>query len=203
MKSWKTTIFGLLAAIGGGIVAAHNLKPDLLAELPKCVPGLGYILSFVATAGIGLAARDNDKTSEDVGANKPAPGQLGSGAASLFLIAGLAGLMIGCQATPARIAYTGVAGPAITVDTAMTAWGGYVAQFHPAPEVEQKVKAAFERYQAAELLAIDAAQMYAEMASSSATNSAGSRVRAELASQTAANALADLVGLLRNLGVKL
>jgi hypothetical protein len=97
-----------------------------------------------------------------------------------------------------------VAAPAVAVDTAMTAWGDYVAQYHPSAIAEMKVKAAFDKYQACELLAIDAAQAYSTLVSGGATNGLGeSQLNSLLSSQTAANALADLVNLLRNIGVKI
>ncbi len=119
------------------------------------------------------------------------------------LALGLAGLVAGCGSTPSRVAYNTVDTPAIAVDSAMRAWGDYVAKYHPPAATELKVKAAFERYQRAELLAIDAAQAYAEVSANTSTNSLAARLQAEATSQTAANALADLVNLLQNLGVKL
>jgi hypothetical protein len=58
MKSWKTTLCGALAALGTYLVTLPD--PAWLATVGKLLIGLG-------TAGVGLFARDNDKTSEDVG----------------------------------------------------------------------------------------------------------------------------------------
>ena len=54
MNSWKTTLFGLIAIIGGGIVAAYELKPAMLASFPDWLPGLGFLLSTIGTGGIGM-----------------------------------------------------------------------------------------------------------------------------------------------------
>jgi hypothetical protein len=95
MTSWKTTLFGLMAAIGGGILGAYTLKPDMLAGFPHWLPGLGVLLSTIGTACLGLSARDNNKSSEDVGA-KPAAKSPGA-ILSILLAAGLAGgLVAGC-----------------------------------------------------------------------------------------------------------
>lgn len=59
MKSWKTTVCGAVAALGTYLATI----PD-----PAWLGTLGKVLVAVATAGIGLFARDNDKTSEDVNA---------------------------------------------------------------------------------------------------------------------------------------
>ena len=59
MKSWKTSLGGILAAIG--ISLRENPKTAPYAAL---VEGIGIAL-------IGLSARDNKVTSEQVGAAKP------------------------------------------------------------------------------------------------------------------------------------
>lgn len=209
MKSWKTTLFGLMAGIGGGITGAYLVKPDLLAHFPAWLPGLGVLLTSIGTTCLGLAARDNNVTSEQAGAAPSQPGPSRSaGTVAALLLAGALLLPLslgfsGCQATPARVAYNTASAPALTVDAAMRAWGDYVAQFHPPARTELAVKAAFENYQHAELLAIDAAQAYAELSASGSTNRLGARLQAETTSQTAAHALTDLVNLLQFLGVKL
>lgn len=195
MTSWKTTLFGLLAGIGAAVAMVDGIPHWLLVS--------AKVAAAAGVAGLGLAARDNDKSSEDVGANKPTAVPIRGIALSLFLALGLAGVMVGCSGTPARIAYNTVAAPAITVDQAMTAWGDYVAQFHPSVATELKVKAAFETYQKAELVAIDAAQAYAALSSSGSTNTVMEKLQSDLTSQAAATALADLVNLLQSIGVKL
>lgn len=63
MKSWKTTsagilmIAGALTDIGFAIVNKDISKPEVMASITAIVGGVGLIL-----------ARDNDKSSEDVGA---------------------------------------------------------------------------------------------------------------------------------------
>ena len=64
--SWKTTLFGLLAAIGGAVLAGISAGVIDASELPKWVKGVAGMLSVIGSAGVGLFARDNDKTSEDV-----------------------------------------------------------------------------------------------------------------------------------------
>jgi len=66
MKSWKTTLAGIaaiVAAVGTAVSAQFDNDP---ATVPDWTMGIGMI-----TAGVGLVlARDNDKTSEQVGAGK-------------------------------------------------------------------------------------------------------------------------------------
>jgi len=58
MKSWKTTLAGAIAALG---VYFHSI-PDMQF--------LGDILAGAGAFLTGLFARDNDKTSEQIGVTK-------------------------------------------------------------------------------------------------------------------------------------
>ena len=59
MKSWKTTLCGAIAAAAGGVAAA-NLDP--------LVTKIATVVASLASGLVGLFARDNDKSSEDVNA---------------------------------------------------------------------------------------------------------------------------------------
>lgn len=59
MKSWKTTIFGLIGAVGGVVATIKE---------PSWVGLVGQLMVAIGAGGIGISARDNDKTSEDVNA---------------------------------------------------------------------------------------------------------------------------------------
>ena len=63
-KSWKTTVAGIAAIIAAiSTAVAAQLDDD-----PNTVPNWGLVIPAIA-AGAGLvAARDNDKSSEQVGA---------------------------------------------------------------------------------------------------------------------------------------
>lgn len=62
--SWKTTVGGTAAAIGAALTAAH-----LFGGVPQVVGALGASLTALSVAWMGFVARDNDRTSEDVGAS--------------------------------------------------------------------------------------------------------------------------------------
>jgi len=64
MKSWKTTILGIVTGIG---LVANELQSLLDAD-PATEFSLAGIVAGLAAMGIGWFARDNDKRSEDVGA---------------------------------------------------------------------------------------------------------------------------------------
>ena len=63
MKSWKTTTAG----IGAILVAVGSALSSMFDNDPATVADWGAVVAAVI-AGIGLlAARDNDKSSQDVG----------------------------------------------------------------------------------------------------------------------------------------
>lgn len=59
MTSWKTTLCGALAALGTFLTTVK--EPTWLATVGTVLVGLG-------SAGLGLFARDNNRTSEEVNA---------------------------------------------------------------------------------------------------------------------------------------
>lgn len=61
-SSWKTTVAGLLATVGTGMSASND----------STTHGIGVVLTGVSLLLMGLSARDNDKTSEEVGAKAAA-----------------------------------------------------------------------------------------------------------------------------------
>jgi hypothetical protein len=204
MKSWKTTLGGALGAAGTALMGAGSL--DWLPPSHKTViMEVGFFAGILGVLFVGLFARDNDRTSEDVGAGQPpnpTPPRPGGALIISLCLAGLFGwgLFAGCQVSPTRAAYTAEATAQVSVETAMRAWNDYVGQFHPSLDQERQVKAAYERYRAAMVAMIDASELYA---SATSTNAPAAALSAELARQNAANRLTDLVNLLRQFGVKL
>jgi uncharacterized membrane protein len=67
MKSWKTTVLGvcaILIAVAGALVAVLDGDPTTTVNVESVVAAV-----VAGLTGIGLiAARDNDKSSEDVDA---------------------------------------------------------------------------------------------------------------------------------------
>lgn len=73
MKSWKTTVLGVVSALLAVLVGFGILTPEDSATANDAVVALieqigGIILTV--TALLGLFSRDNDKTSEQVGAKE-------------------------------------------------------------------------------------------------------------------------------------
>jgi hypothetical protein len=59
MKSWKTTVCGIIAAAAAGVASA---------DMDPIVTKIAGIIAAIATAALGYFARDNKVTSEDAGA---------------------------------------------------------------------------------------------------------------------------------------
>jgi hypothetical protein len=172
--------------IAGAALLAHGATKA--AAIVNSEDVIGVILTLA-----GLIASHNWHAVPDNGG-------AGTPKLSLLLALALPALMLtGCASAPTA-AYKAESATAVTVETAMTAWGDYVAAHHPPASEELAVKAAFERYQAAELLAIDATASYVSLAS---TNASASGSGLSVASAGAAQALSDLVSLLQSFGVKL
>lgn len=64
MKSWRTTILGVLA----GLAILITQATALLDDDPDTVFNLDAALAALATMGIGVVARDNAVSSEKAGA---------------------------------------------------------------------------------------------------------------------------------------
>lgn len=65
MNSWKTSVFGIAAALGAAMTAAF-----LFGGVPQVVGAIGAGLTALGTVGMGFSARDNSVTSEQAGAKK-------------------------------------------------------------------------------------------------------------------------------------
>jgi hypothetical protein len=106
--------------------------------------------------------------------------------------------LTGCQSTENAVARTSATAK-VTVDAAMHSWGDYVKQFHPPVAQEQQVKAAFLKYQQAQLALLDAVIAY-KTADTNGISGAQLTLNASVAAASAA--LADLTGLIASFGVK-
>lgn len=112
---------------------------------------------------------------------------------SLMLAVALPTTQIGC-ASAERTAYQTVGVTQITVDAAMTAWGGYVASGKASVFQEQTVKQAYQQYQLAAVSVIDAARVAGANANTPILNQAVAAASASLG---------NLVNLIKSFGVKL
>lgn len=61
-KSWRTTMFGVI----GGLVMLLGQVQTLLDDDPKTVPSYTEIMLAIGVMGIGVNARDENVTSEQV-----------------------------------------------------------------------------------------------------------------------------------------
>lgn len=113
----------------------------------------------------------------------------------------------GCAGGPNRVAYQAAATSRLTVQEAMglfNVWvGQQTAKGADTKPTELKVKAAFEKWKAAELAVLDAGKLNAIAAQTNATGQTGVAALFENAIANAAQYKADLFSLLTEIGVKL
>lgn len=179
MKDWKTTLAGLLTALG-----------VYCATVPE-LHGFGVLLNILGPILLGYHAQDS---------NDAPPAKPSGFTPRLMLFLLLGTLCLGftaCKTSQVAAAYKAENATVHTVDAAMTAWGDYVTQFHPGVAAELKVKAAFDRYQKVLLTTVDVSQIAALNAGTNAPTGL-TTVPTEL--QTA---IADLLATIQSFGVKL
>jgi hypothetical protein len=174
MKSWKTTLCGVVAIIGGTLV-------QFFPEYPLAAK-IGGALAAAAT-GIGLLfARDNNVTSEQVGAGNADSGRRGtppsdggddgrrgtppSDKLGMFLALGLAAAvaavgvvtLTGCNTPQQTKAFNSIYSVHRTTLAAYDAYlAGVVAGTVKTNDVP-KISKAFNTFQAATLVALDGVQ---------------------------------------------
>lgn len=121
------------------------------------------------------------------------------------ILCGLIPLVPSCS-TANTVAYKSVTTTQVTVEAAMTGWGDWIQdqaiKGTPVPmEQRAKVKAAYERYQAAAVLVTDAGMGYTR--ANGTTNAPTAQAALNVAIQVAGASLSDLVNLIRSFGIKL
>jgi uncharacterized membrane protein len=64
-KSWRTTLFGLIASVASLIVTV----PEVVDNNQKIVKVAAFVMAG-GFAGMGIVSRDNNKSDEQAGAGK-------------------------------------------------------------------------------------------------------------------------------------
>jgi hypothetical protein len=104
----------------------------------------------------------------------------------------------GCKSAP-QTAYVVGQTTTITVESAMGLWAAYVAQKHPSAATEQRVKTAYEQYQRADILLLQAGRaMLATQTPGTAALTNWQQAEAALAASAG-----QIYSLLTELGIKL
>jgi len=137
--SWKTSLFGLLAAIGAAVLAGLATGIIDANDLPKWVRGVAALMSVIGTAGTGFFARDNDVTSEQVAASKVDAAKITKGALIVVAFCLLAIFFAGC-AVNRQYATTTVTNPTNGLVTVTVARSSTLA-FGDAKNVIEKTRA--------------------------------------------------------------
>ena len=118
MKSWKTTLCGVLGIVGAAIT-------QFFPEYPLVFKVGGFMAAIGPALGL-LFARDNNVTSEQAGATAPRSG-ISTPLLALAAALGLSALMVGCAS------YKVVGTVTVTAERAMTSWATYYDAAHANP----------------------------------------------------------------------
>lgn len=121
---------------------------------------------------------------------------------SIGLAFGSGGCAIFKDTTPAKAAVNVSDVSKVTVEAALRAWDDYIVLHHPPLSQQRAVKEVWKDYQAAQVLILDVALLMKE------TENAGGatpeqQTQLSYAIAEASNALADLIKMLQEFGVKL
>src|SRR6266550_1621410 len=79
-------------------------------------------------------------------------------------------LLTSCATSPTPVTFNAESATVTLVDQAMTAWGAYVAHYHPPASQERIVQARFEQYQAAMTAVLDATRLAVTLTAAGSTN---------------------------------
>ena len=145
MKSWKTTIGGLLSGCG---LAFAQFFP----EHSK----FGMFAAAIGSVLLGLAARDNNVTSEQAGAGRPTqPGKITS---LLFTLGIVALIGYGCASGPQRVAFNTLYSVEQSTTSAVDVYDSLVISGAVPTNDVPRVSRAFNLWQKSFTVALDAVQ---------------------------------------------
>lgn len=171
---------------GGALLVAHSLASQ--ADTDEAIG------AAMALIGFGWSVVQKWEST--------AKSSTGSGVPILLALMSLGGgtlFFSGCQTTPQAATYQAAGTAVVTVDTAMSLWGSYVAQAHPGTNEELAVASAYEKYQNAMAVVCDAGAAYAATGGTNATATAALNQAIADSSQE----LTDLENLITSFGVNL
>jgi len=194
-QSWKTTLFGILGGIGAGIVSAMAAGIIDPTHLPVWLKDVAALCAIAGHVGLGTSARDNDKSSEDVGAKPPGPAAGIGTIGSLLLCAVLCLGTTGCGTTPATKAAQADQIVITAVNDIMAEWRTFVNAGKATPAQIAQVETVYNGYYKAQMV------LRGVLERSAANDPATAPTAAEIATAKSASdqaqvALLDLLRLL-------
>lgn len=185
-EAWLSAVTAFLISAGGAIGVV------LVGDTPTLWQVLAAVVLGLVTAAKDVRSLFKLPPLDKVG---------------VWLLCGLltAGLMVGtvgCQSTPAKTAANISDASKITVEAALRAWNDYIPVGKPSLEKQAQVREAWRKYQTAQLLILDTA-IILKQSEAAGLDNAESQAALNAAIAQATTALADLVTLLRQTGVRI
>lgn len=163
----------------GGIITTHGIADK---------ETVGVIIGAIITVVGGVWSIYDKRTRNSDGTSI-------AGAVAFLLIPVLIFGGMGCKSTPATQVYKVSSAADISATTALAVWDSYLASHEVPPEKELIVKAAYDKYKAAQIAVLDAAIAFKQ------SGDAG-RPALDSAIAAAGASLGNLIGLLRQFGVQ-
>ena len=188
-EKWRGT-FLVLAVISPYITRAYH-----------AISTGGGLRSILSSIWFGT---NTPKPKTDDGIADKLTGWLIIGLVSFGLMFAVSGCALFKGNTPAKNAVNVSDSARITVEAALGMWDSYIVQNHPPIQQQIAVKQAWKKYQAAQLVVLDAALILKEAEANPDTLDKSVATRAlSAAIGEAGQSMADLFNLLRSFGVKL
>lgn len=185
------------------------------ANVPKSFPYPWPVLACIGCmcgflAGVlhrPVVVRFVEFAKAKLGVTDPKPTEKPSGTPlGLWLLCGFlsfgAVAITGCQSTPAKVAANVSDASKITVEAALRAWNDYIPVGKPSLEQQAKVRDAWKKYKAAQVLLLDCAIIVKESEAAGLSDPQAQEAL-NISIAEASNALADLIQLLRTFNVKI
>ena len=152
-QSWKTTLFGILGGIGTGIISAMVAGIIDPTHFPPWFKDIAALCAIAGHVGLGTSARDNDKSSEAVGAKPPGPVSITMGPLPLLLLCAVLCLGTnGCGTTPATKAAQADQIVITAVNDIMSEWWTFVNAGKATPAQIAQVETTYNAYYKAQMV---------------------------------------------------
>ena len=204
-KQITSFVAWLLNALSGGVIAYTAAKSPAAQSLGQFLANL--ITGPDMAAGIVLIITKlvTHYMHEDITQDNPTAAKSTGGNSLLVLVASfwiLAAGATGCASAPG-VAFKATGTADSVAVAALGAWNDYCAANHPPVSQQLAVKAAFQKFKAAEVTALDVALVLQAYSATNSADSAFALAKSTAAVSAETDALTDLINLLKSFGVKI
>lgn len=187
------------------LLTALFVGSQVLGRIAQSIRSGGGLRSIIRGIWLGTnTVTPKQAAPTDPGITDKLTGLLLIGLVSFGLMFTVSGCALFKGNTPAKNAVNVSDSARITVEAALGMWDSYIVQNHPPIKQQIAVRDAWKKYQAAQLVVLDAALILKQSEATASTVDKSSAQRAlSAAIGEAGQSMSDLFNLLRQFGVKL